>query len=295
MNTITMLGTGNATVTQCYNTCFALQTDTTLLLVDGGGGNGVLRQLKKAGIGIADIHHLFVTHAHTDHILGVIWIIRMVAQCKDYEGQFHVYGNDKVQLVIRTIIDMILAKKQLAKVTERVVFHELHNGDTFEVGNIHMQCFDIYSTKEKQYGFRAELPGTTVVCLGDEPYNSQNRQLVEHADWLLCEAFCLYADREEFKPYEKSHSTARDAGKLATELGVKTCCSITPRRRLLPHAARPIHAKQHNTSRAASLCPTTWKKFCCKPSVAEVSGLRNTQQDKHYTYLYKRIRHVSYK
>lgn len=24
-----MLGTGNATVTQCYNTCFALQTDTT--------------------------------------------------------------------------------------------------------------------------------------------------------------------------------------------------------------------------------------------------------------------------
>ena len=203
MNTITMLGTGNATVTQCYNTCFALQTDTTLLLVDGGGGNGVLRQLKKAGIGIADIHHLFVTHAHTDHILGVIWIIRMVAQCKDYEGQFHVYGNDKVQLVIRTIIDMILAKKQLAKVTERVVFHELHDGDKFEVGDIGMQCFDIHSTKEKQYGFRAELPGTTVVCLGDEPYNSQNRQLVEHADWLLCEAFCL------------------DAGKLATELGVK--------------------------------------------------------------------------
>lgn len=42
MNKITMLGTGNATVTQCYNTCFALQTGTTLLLVDGGGGNGVL-------------------------------------------------------------------------------------------------------------------------------------------------------------------------------------------------------------------------------------------------------------
>ena len=171
MNTITMLGTGNATVTQCYNTCFALQTDTTLLLVDGGGGNGVLRQLKKAGIGIADIHHLFVTHAHTDHILGVIWLIRMVAQCKGYEGRLHVYGNDKVQLVIRTIIDMILAKKQLAKVAERVVFHELHDGDKFEVGDIGMQCFDIHSTKEKQYGFRAELPGTTVACLGDEPYN----------------------------------------------------------------------------------------------------------------------------
>ena len=221
MNKITMLGTGNATVTQCYNTCFALQTDTTLLLVDGGGGNGVLAQLKRAGIAIADIHHLFVTHAHTDHILGVIWLIRMVAQCKGYEGRLHVYGNDKVQLVIRTIIDMILAKKQLAKVAERVVFHELHDGDKFEVGDISMQCFDIHSTKEKQYGFRAELPGTTVACLGDEPYNQQNRLMVEHADWLLCEAFCLYKDRDQFRPYDKHHSTALDAGKQAEVLGVK--------------------------------------------------------------------------
>lgn len=43
MNQIIMLGTGNATVTQCYNTCFLLETCTTRLLVDAGGGNGVLR------------------------------------------------------------------------------------------------------------------------------------------------------------------------------------------------------------------------------------------------------------
>lgn len=47
MNKVTMLGTGSATVTQIFNTCFVLQTDTTKLLVDAGGGNGVLSQLKK--------------------------------------------------------------------------------------------------------------------------------------------------------------------------------------------------------------------------------------------------------
>ena len=217
-----MLGTGNALVSQCYNTCFTLETSATLLLVDAGGGNGILGQLRKAGINIADIHHLFVTHAHTDHIFGVIWVIRMVAQCKGYEGKLDVYGNDKVMLVIKTIINMILAKKQLAKVAERVVFHELSDGDTFDVGDMRLTCFDIHSTKEKQYGFRAELPGGTMLaCLGDEPYNQLNRPYVEHADWLMCEAFCLYADRDEFKPYEKNHSTALDAGKLANELGVK--------------------------------------------------------------------------
>lgn len=99
-----------------------------------------------------------------------------------------------------------------------------------------IQCFDIHSTKEKQYGFRAELPRSVspasasdgvpasplvVACLGDEPYNPANRPLVEQADWLMAEAFCLYADRETFKPYEKSHSTALDAGRLASQLGVR--------------------------------------------------------------------------
>lgn len=225
---ITMLGTGNATVSQIYNTCFVLQTPSTLMLVDAGGGNGILAQLKKVNVQISDIHHLFVTHAHTDHVLGVIWVIRMVAQCKGYEGLLHVYGNDKVMKVIKTIIDMILAKKQLAKVAERVVFHQLEDGDCFEVGDMKLECFDIQSTKEKQFGFRAELPSSdesdkplALACLGDEPYNEQNRRYIVGADWMMCEAFCLYADRDTFKPYEKCHSTALDAGKLAEELGVK--------------------------------------------------------------------------
>lgn len=235
MNQITMLGTGNATVSQIYNTCFLLQTSSSMMLVDAGGGNGILAQLRRAGVQISDIHHLFVTHAHTDHVLGVIWVIRMVAQCKGYEGLLHVYGNDKVMKVIKTIIDMILAKKQLAKVAERVVFHQLEDGECFEVGNMKLECFDIQSTKEKQFGFRAELPGTSednasednhakplvLACLGDEPYNELNRRYIEGADWMMCEAFCLYADRDTFKPYEKCHSTALDAGKLAEELGVK--------------------------------------------------------------------------
>ena len=46
---ITMLGTGNAMVTECYNTCFVLQDGEKHLLVDGGGGNTLLRQLQQAG------------------------------------------------------------------------------------------------------------------------------------------------------------------------------------------------------------------------------------------------------
>ena len=103
-----------------------------------------------------------------------------------------------------------------------VLLHEVKDKDELSIGDIKLQCFDILSTKEKQFGFRALLPdGTTLACLGDEPYNENNKNYVENADWLLCEAFCLYKDRDIFKPYEKHHSTALEAGALADKLNVK--------------------------------------------------------------------------
>lgn len=220
-----ILGTGNATVTRCYNTCFALKRDNEILLVDAGGGNGILSQLEKANIPLSDIHEIFVTHAHTDHILGVIWMIRMVAQQMNkgkYNGILKVYGHDKVMEVLTTICQLTLPKKILAHINKDIQLCEVHHADTFPSIGMNFQCFDIGSTKEKQYGFRTILPdGKSFVCLGDEPYNEANRSFVEGADWMLSEAFCLYEDKDRFNPYEKHHSTALDAGKLAQQLRVK--------------------------------------------------------------------------
>ena len=44
---ITMLGTGHATVTNCYNTCFTISENDKHFLVDAGGGNGILKQLEE--------------------------------------------------------------------------------------------------------------------------------------------------------------------------------------------------------------------------------------------------------
>ena len=69
MDQLIMLGTGNATVTKCYNTCFVIK-NKECFLIDTGGGNGILSQLEKARIPLEEIHHIFITHEHTDHVLG---------------------------------------------------------------------------------------------------------------------------------------------------------------------------------------------------------------------------------
>ena len=61
---LTMLGTGNALVAECDNTCFVLDDDGQRLLVDSGGGSAILAQLKHAGYDWMDMRHIFVTHKH---------------------------------------------------------------------------------------------------------------------------------------------------------------------------------------------------------------------------------------
>ncbi len=225
---ILMLGTGHATVSRCYNTCFVLQQGDALLMVDAGGGNGILNQLEKVGKSIADIHHLFITHAHTDHLLGCVWVVRMVIQYVQrgwYEGQLHVYSHRKCIDTLRSICEMTMHKMQTEHIGKEVVLHTLTDGEEFTVpaaSPLRITAFDIHSRMEPQFGFRTELAdGQVLVCLGDEPYHPECRRWVEGADWLMCEAFCLYRDRDVFHPYEKFHSTAMDAGRLAEELNVK--------------------------------------------------------------------------
>lgn len=222
---LTMLGTGNAAAIRCYNTCFALRTAQGVLLTDAGGGNGILPRLEAAGIDLAEIHDIFITHAHTDHILGVIWVLRIIGQMMNagrYAGELRVWSHDAALEFVDWVCRHSLPGKLVRLLGGRIRLCELRDGDAVEAAGLRLQTFDIRSAKAKQFGYRALLPdGQSLVCLGDEPFNEELRPLVQGADWLLCEAFCLAADSERFKPYEKHHSTAADAGRLAATLGVR--------------------------------------------------------------------------
>ncbi len=219
-----MLGTGHAMVTKCYNTCFALRLGGEYFLVDAGGGNGILVQMEAAGISFGSVHRMFVTHAHTDHILGAVWVIRKVAallRAGEYQGELTLYCHDKVKEILDFMCGQMLPGKFRAFLGKRIFLETVEDGDAREWEGAHLTFFDIGSTKEKQFGFAAVLPdGVRLACLGDEPYRERNRNHVFGCDWLLSEAFCLDAEKERYRPYEKHHSTALDAGKIAAGLGV---------------------------------------------------------------------------
>lgn len=108
MERLVVLGTGNALATACYNTCFALENDRGIVLVDAGGGNGILAQIQKADLQWERIRHLIVTHEHCDHLLGVVWVFRKIAtmiKADQYKQDFHIWCHAKLEQTIRLICE----------------------------------------------------------------------------------------------------------------------------------------------------------------------------------------------
>ncbi len=222
---LTILGTGNAHAIEHYNTCFALTEGKESFLVDAGGGNGILKQLRDAGIDYRNVHNMFVTHPHTDHILGAIWVLRMIGQAMtngDYHGNFQVYANEAVISFIKYSMAKLIRAKEQPFFGTRILFNVVQDGDSAQILGRKITFFDIHSGKAPQFGFTYYYAeGKKLTCCGDEPYQPANQQYAENSEWLLHEAFCLYSERDIFEPYEKKHSTVKEASELAQQLKIK--------------------------------------------------------------------------
>ena len=224
MEQLYVFGTGYATATRCYNTCFAIGRKDRCFMVDTGGGNGILRILEDMNIDLSAIHDIFITHEHTDHLLGIVWMVRVIAtrmKNGSYDGDLNIYCHTDLTATIDTICRLTLQGKFYNMIGDRIRLVPVHDGETRKILDYDITFFDIQSAKARQYGFTTILNnGKRLTCCGDEPYNPACAAYVSDCDWLLHEAFCLDSEKERFKPYEKHHSTVKDACELADRLNI---------------------------------------------------------------------------
>lgn len=226
---ITFLGTGAADATKYYHSCFYIQNETAGLLVDAGGGNGILSQLEKTNIPLESIRHLFVTHKHIDHLFGVFWILRFLGAkiAKEKAKDLTIYASTNIIKIIRDIAQIFLKDKVTKLFDEKILFHPIDMENEITIGSWQIKPFNLRSEREEQYGFKLQFgDGKNLVCLGDEPYKETLLEFCKNADCLIHNAFCLERDSERFKPHNMHHSSVKDACEAATATNAKNLILI---------------------------------------------------------------------
>lgn len=218
---ITMLGTGHAMVNNCFNTCFIMEDNSKPFLVDTGGGYQILPLIAKAGYKLTDIHDVFITHKHTDHITGISWILRSFISHsrKDPESLLRVYGNDDVINLVSTMARLQFGDNAMNLIDKNLFFITVEDRQEVSIIDNTVTFFDAYAKKVPQFGFvMKDHEGSKYVCCGDEPLAAENYSLAENCRLLMHEAFCMEKDAGIFNPHRISHSTVKDVCLKGSEI-----------------------------------------------------------------------------
>ncbi len=222
-NKLIFLGTGNGATMNIYNTCFVIQNEKGNFLVDTGGSIEILKRLEQAGIDYRSIKHIFISHSHTDHILGIFWYFKKISQYLKNQSkieEINLYCNDVVYETINVVGSRILPPQVMDIIYKNFKIHILKDNDKYDINGETYTFFDIMAKGTKQFGFLCNLSNKKFAFLGDETLNPMLYERIRNFDYVTHEAFCLENEENIFHAYEKHHSTTKSVSEVMNGLGI---------------------------------------------------------------------------
>lgn len=223
MTRIVMLGTGSGWNFELYNTCFVIQNEIGNFLIDTGGSIEIVRRLQEINIDFKELEHIFVSHSHTDHILGLIWMMKkigVIALNGGIKKKINIYCNDVVNVAIIKIAEQVLPDKLLKGALSVIEFHILEDNEKIKINDIDYTFFDIQAKGTKQFGFEFTINNKRVIFLGDETLNPNLYDRIKGADYVMHEAFCLEADDHIYHARQKNHATVKSVSEVMSNLNI---------------------------------------------------------------------------
>lgn len=215
-----VLGTGHAGVVDGYNTCFILENNGEKLLVDAGGGKQVLKQIRDVGIDVNKVNNAFITHTHTDHLLGMIWVIRVAIQgyMKGLRNEPLTIWGSKVCLdAIKSICLITLGERRFNdSLNKKVFLKEVNDGQRENIIGTTFEFFDTKNDDASQMAFYIEKE--QFVFAGDVYLNECYYEKFKNQKVVCLEAFCLDKYKGKNRFALTSHKTVEEACNIAIVL-----------------------------------------------------------------------------
>jgi ribonuclease Z len=257
---VTLLGTGAPTpVMERFGPATLVQAGSEVLLFDAG--RGVLQRLFQLQPPIKEVRNLFLTHLHSDHVVGLpdLWLtgwlngrpetpLRVRGPRGTKEMMTHLDQAFQFDIRIRLYDDRVPPEGVVViaeDITEGIIYQ--NNGVTvtaFEVDHLPIQ---------PAFGYRIDFARRSVVLSGDTRVSERLIAAAQGADLVIHEVIAAGlmrarpgANKEYLERVIAHHTSAEEAGRVLSK--------IQPRMAVFSHVI-PV------TARAADVLPEVRKEY----------------------------------
>jgi len=228
---VTLLGTGTPQpIMDRFGASTIVQAGSETLLFDAG--RGCLQRLHQIKVSYDTIDALFLTHLHSDHIVGLpdLWLTGWLTSKRSVPLKvFGPTGTDNMIEYLQKAFDYdIKIRIEDDKAPEegsKLLSAEIQEGVVYEKNGVKVIAFlvDHYPVVPA-FGFRIEYDGHSVVLSGDTRYSENLIKYARGTDLLIHEVIIAPDTLSKSDPKYNifaHHTTPEQAGKVFNEVKPK--------------------------------------------------------------------------
>jgi ribonuclease Z len=203
-------------------------------LVDAG--RGTTMRIAGTSLKYENLRGVCITHLHSDHTAGLPDVFITSWQFGRKTTPLELYGPSEIKQLSDAMLQFfaydihmrrdLIEKHPAAGATIRT--HVVREGVIYDDGDLRVTAFDVdHAPVKPAFGYRFDSGGHSIVISGDTRPNANLIRFAKNADILVQEAYLPEhfdkVDNPEVAAKLKAyHTTAEEAGEIATAAGVKT-------------------------------------------------------------------------
>ncbi len=228
---VTLLGTGTPQpLMERFGPSILVQAGSETLLFDAG--RGCLQRLRQVNVSYDKINALFLTHLHSDHIVGLpdLWLTGWLISERSIP--LEVFGPTGTGEMIKYLqkafsfdITIRVGDDKRLEEGSKLLVKEIQEGLIYEKDGVKVIAFKVdHHPDIPAFGYRIDFNGHSVVLSGDTRYSENLIMFAKGADLLIHEVVVApdtLSKSDPKYPILAHHTTPEQAAKVFNEVKPK--------------------------------------------------------------------------